>query len=123
MRRGPDVLTVVATIRQVEIQWLATCAIAEVKDILLVSKLEKLLQGAGFSHYSVKYLGALRVLVECTSVETVEKLVSAGVNQLKYWLSWTSKWDRKKEEVNTTRVAWLNIRGVSLHAWHARTFE
>lgn len=75
-------LSFLANIRQEEIMWLATCTFAEVRHISLVSKLERLLQGAGVANCFVKYIGSLRVLLECAMLETVEKLALAGENQL-----------------------------------------
>lgn len=113
----------VVPIRNEEIQWLATCALAEVRNISTVANLDGILRRAGFSLGSVKYLGGLRVLIKCASADLTDKLVSAGNNQLKTWFSSVTHWNRKMEETNTGRVCWFNITGVPLHAWNPRTFE
>lgn len=65
------------------IEWLTNCAFAEVRNSHLLPKLDGLLQGAGFLLSSVKYLCGLWVLLECTSPEAAEQLVSDAKNHLK----------------------------------------
>lgn len=67
----------------------------------------------------MKYVGGLRVLLECTSMETLHKLTSGEATQIANWLTWI----KPCEENRPGRVIWLNFEGVPLHAWHVGTFE
>lgn len=106
-----------------EIDWLKRCAIEEVKSFSHIDQLPNFLIDAGFMNCSVRYLGGLRVLVECASVETLNKLTSGDINWLEDWFTNLSPWTLDQEQVRPRRVVWLNISGVPLHVWHGETFQ
>lgn len=108
--------------REEETVRLSTCAIAEVKHISLVPKLHDLILGAGFHQCNLQYLGGLRVLLECPSMDTLDNLVSGKATLLSDWFAWIKPWNRKIEEDRPGRIVWLNFEGVPLHAWHAGMF-
>lgn len=55
-----------------DVQWLSRCLLAEAKDCDILSDIRNLLCDAGFSQVKPKYVGGLRVLLDCSSVEVAQ---------------------------------------------------
>lgn len=65
-------------IKEEELLWLARCAIGTVKSADLLPDLPFLLKEAGFLDMKPKYVGGLRFLVECESIEALDRLLKEG---------------------------------------------
>lgn len=61
-----------------ELSWLKRCLLAEAKNRDLLNDLSSLLEGVGFLNLKVKYVGGLRVLLECPSIEAAQKTLING---------------------------------------------
>lgn len=101
--------------RKEEFDWLKRCAIGEVKSFSQLGRLPSFLKNAGFLHCSIRYLGGLRLLIECNSTEDLNKLTKDDTNWYGDWLSHLSPWSIQQEQARPGRVVWLNIAGVPLH--------
>lgn len=106
-----------------ETVWLQKCAVGEVKNTEILNDINHLLRERGFLSCAAKYLGGMRVLVECSSTNAMEAMLREGSNNLLEWFDWIQPWDRSKELSRPARLVWLNIEGVPLHAWNTRVFE
>lgn len=69
-----------------------------------------------------KYLGGLRILVECSSATSLKTLLTEGSDRLLEWCDWIQPWDSVKELNRPAKLVWLNIEGVPLHAWNTKVF-
>lgn len=109
-------------IREAELSWLSCCLLAEVKSPDLLNDLSSLFEGAGFLNMAVKYVGGLRVLLECKSEESARKCLNEGLSTLLSWFNWVCPWTVEKEAERPGRLIWLSISGVPLHSWNGDTF-
>lgn len=114
-RRGTITQVQATSVREEELSWLKRCLLAEAKNIDVLNYLSSLLEGAGFLNLKVKYVGGLRVLLECPSIEAATKVVHDGYNSLSSWFSWVCPWSVEKEAERPGRLLWLSISGVPLH--------
>lgn len=112
-----------AGVREVELLWLKRCLLAEAKTHVHLNDLSSLLEGAGFRNLKVKYVGGLRVLLECSSIEDTHTFVKEGLHSLYSWFSWVRPWSVELEEQRPGRLLWLSISGVPLHVWHRDMFS
>lgn len=113
----------VEEVRLEELNWLKKCAVGEVKNIEILNNINHLLSEGGFLNCATKYLGGLRVLVDCVSIEALGTLLTEGSNRLLEWFVWIQPWDKEKELSRPARMVWLNIEGVPLHVWNSQVFH
>lgn len=99
-----------------ELLWLRRCLLAEAKDCEILNDITNLLHERGFSDIKPKYVGGLRVLLECPSPEVALKILVDGSAALSHWFTWTSPWSLDKELCHPGRLLWLSTAGVPLHA-------
>lgn len=122
VRRGNMIHLHAGNDSEAELSWLSCCLLGEVKSPDLLNDLGSLLMGAGFLNTMVKYVGGLRVLIECVSVEAAQKCLNDGLSTLLSWFSWVCPWSLEKEVERPGRLIWLSISGVPLHVWNCSTF-
>lgn len=110
-------------VKSEELNWLEKCAIGEVKNAEVLNDINHLLREGGFLNCAAKYLGGMRILVECLSTETLEMMLIEGASSLSEWFEWIQPWDKSKELCRPPRLVWLNIEGVPLHVRNSKVFH
>lgn len=81
-----------------DLEWLERCVVGEVKDMETLNEINHLLREGCFSQCAAKYIGGFQVLLECSSVECLRRLLEEGHVALKEWFKWVSPWSRPMEE-------------------------
>lgn len=114
---------VMDTVKEDELLWLARCAIGCVKSVDFLPDLPFLMKENGFLETKAKYVGGLRYLLECESVDAMNKMLQEGKDDLSNWFEWVKPWHREFESTRPGRLCWLSVRGVPLHFWNEETFR
>lgn len=109
--------------REEEQSWLNSCLLAEVKNHDLLNDIGLILRDAGFLNVKAKYVGGLRVLLECSSSVEAQKVLREGASSLSNWFTWVCPWTIEKEMQRPGRLIWVSIVGVPLHVWTHDTFK
>lgn len=103
-----------------DLAWLRSCALGEVKNKEILNDLAIRLKEHDFLDCRIKYVGGLRVLLECANPVLLSKLLDNGKECLSKWFEWIAPWDEKLELNHPCHLVWLSIVGVLLHTWSAR---
>lgn len=106
-----------------DVLWLKGCLLAEAKNCDILNDIRSLLSDAGFAQVKPKYVGGLRLLLECSSVNDAQQLLEDKAQVLSQWFSWVCLWSKEKEACRPGRLVWLFIEGVPLHAWNPENFH
>lgn len=78
----------VEEVKEHELQWLARCAVGDVKTTDILADLPFLLKEGGFLTTQAKYAGGFRYVLECESTEDLVKLLQEGKEALSNWFQW-----------------------------------
>ncbi|GKA85426.1 nucleotide-binding alpha-beta plait domain-containing protein [Tanacetum coccineum] len=98
---------------------LSLSLMGKVKDFGSLSNLKLILAKEGFDNLNLKYMGGFWILFEFSSLPVLEKFKShVGVG------SWFSSLQHASNSFTIdSRVTWVDIEGVPLHAWTTNTFS
>lgn len=113
----------VEEVKEGELQWLARCALGEVKSPDILPDISFLLKEAGFLTTKAKYVGGLRYLLEFDSPEIMADLLRSGREALSNWFVSVQPWHRRLEDSRPGRICWISIRGVPVHLWNEDNFR
>lgn len=69
----------------------------------------------------MKYLGGLRMMVECETNLKATKLLEQKSEWLLQWFDWITLWNANLSQ--TERFIWLIIEGVPIKAWNEGSFS
>jgi hypothetical protein len=75
----------------------------------------------GFQNISVKEMGGGMVLLQCSSAGVLERMLKSKAEWLTYYFREVKPWSPNL--VACKRVAWVQVRGVPLHAWGEGLFK
>lgn len=71
-----------------DLQWLQGCLIGEVKDLETLVHIYRIFQSEQLEDLVIKYLGDLRMLVDCGSLMKSTKLLKQKSQWLLQWFKW-----------------------------------
>ncbi|GJZ61154.1 RNA-directed DNA polymerase, eukaryota [Tanacetum coccineum] len=99
-------------------RYFSKCVMGRVKDFNSIPNLQTILADEGFEEVKLFYLGGKWVLLEFDKVETKDNLTNhIRVNS---WFNVIQ--DVIQDFISEERVVWVDIEGISLHAWSRETF-
>lgn len=99
-----------------DLGWLQGCLIGEVKDLESLVHIVRIFVFEGLEDLPIKYLGGLRLLLDCGSNLIATKLLKQKSEWLLQWFDWIMIWNGNISQPE--RLIWLTIEGVPIEAWN-----
>ncbi|XP_071688016.1 uncharacterized protein [Rutidosis leptorrhynchoides] len=93
----------------------------EIIDIDLIEQFPTLCVAEGLTKFNIKYLGGLDLCLIFDNEETVTNILNTQDHILRNWLKNIRRIEDKCFQ--TSRLTWLNIKGVPISCWSEKNFK
>ncbi|KAI3503916.1 hypothetical protein L1887_32407 [Cichorium endivia] len=100
---------------------LTSSLIGCVKEGGMIENLDQILYDLGLINCRWRFMGGLDVLLECSSKEEAEGIVSNKQHGLREWMKEILFWS--PEHVVRSRLTWIKLYGLPVDAWSGRNFH